>query len=57
MQGAQGTMMLNMGLMMAQYEQQLLGEKLEAKYRDRRQSKSPMNRPRRCASTKGSATS
>lgn len=45
MQGAQGTMMLNMGLMMAQYEQQLLGEKLEAKYRDRRQSKSPMNRP------------
>ncbi len=45
MQGAQGTMMLNMGLLMAQYEQQLLGEKLEAKYRDRRQSKSPMNRP------------
>ena len=45
MQGAQGTMMLNMGLMMAQYEQELLGEKLEAKYRDRRKSKSPMNRP------------
>ena len=45
MQGAQGTMMLNMGLMMAQYEQQLLGEKLEAKYRDRRKSKSAMNRP------------
>ena len=45
MQGAQGTMMLNMGLMLAQYEQELLGEKLEAKYRDRRKSKSPMNRP------------
>ena len=45
MQGAQGTMMLNMSLMMAQYEQQLLGEKLEAKYVDRRKSKSPMNRP------------
>ena len=45
MQGAQGTMMLNMALMMAQYEQQLLGEKLELKYVDRRKSKSPMNRP------------
>ena len=37
--------MLNMALMMAQYEQQLLGEKLELKYVDRRKSKSPMNRP------------
>ena len=45
MQGAQGTMMLNMALMLAQYEQQLLGEKQEAKYRDRRKSKSAMNRP------------
>ena len=45
MQGAQGTMMLNMALMLAQYEQQLLGEKQEAKYRDRRKSKSAINRP------------
>ena len=45
LQGAQGTMMLNLGLMFAQFEQQQLGEKIEAKYRDRRKSKSPMNRP------------
>ena len=43
--GANGSMMLNLQLTFAQYEQELLAEKIENKYIDRRKSRSPMNRP------------
>lgn len=42
---ATGRMIARFGLTISQYEQELLGEKLEGKYRERRASHSAMNRP------------